>query len=418
MKKMRAIFLDYQSATPLLPEARAAMEPLWSDGFGNVSSLHRLGLEAREMIDHARAQIAAFIGADDPEEVYFTSTGTESCNWAIKGVAWANQRRGNHIIISATEHFAVLQSADWLARQGFSVTKIPVDAEGIVSPEDVRRAMTDKTILISIHQVNHELGTIEPLAEIGRIAAEYGIAFHTDAVAGAGWVPVRVRELGVSLLSLAPHRFYGPNGVGVLWCDRHTKFSPLIHGGFQEGGWRAGTENVPAIVGAGVAAEIAARELTRRTSHVARLQKKLAEGIFGRIQYLRLNGPPMGPHHAPHLLNLSIEFVEGEAMVLSLDMKGIAVASGSACVSKAQKISHVLTAIGCPPDLAQGSVLFSFGQDNADADIKEVLDTFPGIVTRLRGMSATWAEFQRGEIVPKTGTATGEPVGVEKSAGE
>lgn len=387
------IFLDHQSTTPLLPEARAAMEPWLGEKFGNASSLHRLGLEAREALDKARAQIAALIGADDPEEIYFTASGTESCNWALKGIAWANQRRGNQIIISATEHFAVLQTAEWLATQGFRVTKIPVDANGIVSTEELRRAITDKTILISIHHLNHEIGAIQPLAEIGALAAEQGIPLHTDAVASAGWIGIDVRALGVSLLSLAPHRFYGPKGVGVLWRDRNARLAPLIHGGFQERGQRSGTENVAAIVGTGVAAEIALRELPQRAAHAARLKKKLAEGILERVTHVRLHGRTGTT--APHLLNVSVEFVEGEAIVLSLDLKGICVASGSACVSKAQKLSHVLTAIGCPPDLAQGAVLFSLGKDNTDAEIETVLNVFPKVVERLRGMSPTWVESCR-----------------------
>ncbi len=396
---MPTIFLDHQSTTPLLPEALEAMQPWLGEKFGNASSLHQLGLEAREALDRARIQVAALLGADEPDEIFFTASGTESCNWALKGVAWGNQRRGNHMIISATEHFAVLQAAEWLATQGFCVTKLPVDSHGLVSPDDVRRAITDKTIIISIHHVNHEIGTIQLLAEIGRIAAEHGIAFHTDAVASAGWVPIDVREFGVNLLSIAPHRFYGPKGVGVLWRNRNVKLAPLLHGGFQERGQRSGTEDVAAIVGAGVAAEIAARELSSRSKTVARLRKKLADGIVNQIDHVRLNEQP--GTSAPHLLNVSVEFIEGEAMVLSLDIKGICVASGSACVSKAQKLSHVLTAIGCPADLAQGSVLFSLGKDNTDAEIETALDVFPKVVERLRGMSATWAEFQRGEITAK-----------------
>lgn len=395
---MPNINLDAQASTPVLPEVFAAMRPFFTEASGNPSSLHQHGLRARDAMAGAREQMAAFIGADSADDIIFTSDGTESANLAIKGVAFANQRRGKHIVVSAIEHPAVLGSVEWLEKQGFTCARVAVDACGRVSPEAVQAALTDDTILIAVHHVNHDLGTIEPVKAIGELAAERGIAFYVDAEASAGWLPVNVRALGASVLSFSPHKFYGPKGVGVLYRHRRARLEPMLHGGVQEGGRRAGLENVPAIVGAGVAAEIAMRELAKRIAHTARLQQRLWDGLKTRVPYLQFNGPAPGPERLTTNLHLSVEFTEGEGLLLMLDAQGIAVASGTSCVSKALKVSPVLAAIGLEPALAQGSILLSLGADSSEADVDGFLDVFPKVVTKLRGLSPLWDEFQRGQI--------------------
>ena len=395
---MPSVYLDHQAATPLLPEAFEAMRPYFTEHFGNASSLHSHGLRARDALAKAREQMAAFIGAESPEDILFTSDGTESANLAIKGAAYANQKRGNHIVLSAIEHPAVLRSVEFLETQGFTSTQVKVDANGLVNPAAVRDALTDQTILVAVHHVNHDIGAVEPVREIGGIAAERGIAFYVDTEASAGWLPVNVRELGATLLSFSPHRFYGPQGVGVLYRSRRARLTSILHGGTQEGGRRAGVENIPAIVGAGVAAEIAARDLPKRTAHVARLQRKLWEGLQAKIPHLKLNGPPLGPQRISTNLNLSAEFVEGEGLLLMLDARGIAVTSGMSCVSKSLKMSHVLSAMGLDQGLGQAAIMLSLGKDTTDADINYVVETLPSVVSKLRGMSPLWDEFQRGTV--------------------
>lgn len=395
---MRHVFLDHQSATPVLPEVFEAMKPYFTEAFGNASSLHQHGLRVRDALATARSRIAALINAESPDDIFFTSDGTESANLAVKGVAYANQRKGNHIVLAETEHPSVINSVEFLEKQGFTSTRVKVNKEGFINPEDVRAALTDKTILICVQQVNHDIGTIEPVKEIGKIAAERGIAFYVDAEASAGWLPIDVQAIGANLLSLSPHRFYGPKGVGVLYRNRRARLVSIIHGGVQEGGRRAGTENVPAIVGGGLAAEIALREMPRRIAHTARLQKRLWDGLKSRIPYIKLNGPEPGPDRITTNINISTEFIEGEGQLLMCDHHGIAVASGSSCVSKSLKISHVLAAIGLDHALAQGNIIMSLGQDNTDEDVDYVIESFVKIVDRLRGMSPMWEEFERGVI--------------------
>ena len=395
---MPQIYLDHQAATPLLPEALEAMRPFFTEGFGSASALHQLGLRARDALARAREQVAALLNAESSEEILFTSDGTESANLAVKGTAFANQRRGNHIVVSAIEHPAVLGSVEFLEKHGFTSTKVGVDAQGFVDPAEVRKALTDKTILVAVHLVNHDAGVIEPVREIGQLAAERGVAFFVDAEAGTGWMPIDVQDLGASLLAFSPHKLYGPKGVGVLYRNRRARLASVLHGGVQEGGLRAGAENVPAIVGAGVACEVAARELPRRAAYVAKLQRRLWDGLRERVPYVKLNGPEPGPRRIGTSLNVSVEFVEGEGLMLMLDTQGIAIASGTSCVSKALKVSHVLTAMGVPHTLAQGSILLSLGMDNTDADIDTVLETLPRIVEKLRAMSPLWDEFQQGLI--------------------
>jgi cysteine desulfurase len=389
---MRHVSLDHQSATPVLPEALAAMIPFLAETWGNPSSPHQHGLRARDALEAARAQAARLINAESPEEIIFTSDGTESANLAVKGACWAQQRRGNHIVVSRIEHPAVLNSAAFLEQQGFACSRVEVDARGFVDPESVRAAVTDKTILIAVHLVNQEIGTIEPIQEIASIAHEKGIPLFVDAEAAVGWMPVDARALGADLLSFSPHRFGGPKGVGVLYRHRRARLQPLLHGGDQEGGRRAGVENVPGIVGAGVAMEIAQRELPRRAAHCARLQKRLWDGLRAAVPRLTLNGPEPGPRRSPVNLNISTAGTEGEGQLLLLDTRGIAVASGSACVTKSLRASHVLEAIGLDPALAQAAIILSLGQDNTDEDIDYVLEVFPKVAEKLRAMSPSWKE--------------------------
>ncbi|HEY3863030.1 MAG TPA: cysteine desulfurase family protein [Verrucomicrobiae bacterium] len=389
---MRHVYLDHQSATPLLPEALEAMQPFLAGAFGNPSSPHQHGLRARDALEAARARVARFINAESPEEIIFTSDGTESANLAVKGGCLAQQRRGRHIVVSAIEHPSVLNSAAFLEKEGFTCERVAVDGEGFVDSASVRAAVNDKTILIAVHLVNHEIGVIEPIREIAAIAHEKGIPLYVDAEAAAGWLPVDARDLGADLLSFSPHRFFGPKGVGILYRHRRARLAPLLHGGGQEGGLRAGVENLAGIVGAGVAAEIARREMPRRAAHCARLQTRLWEGLRASVPRLTLNGPAPGPRRSPVNLNISAEGAEGEGQLLLLDTRGIAVASGSACVAKSLRASHVLEAIGLSPALAQAAIILSPGPDNTDEDIDYVLETFPKAAAKLRAMSPSWKE--------------------------
>ena len=395
---MRHVYLDHQSTTPVSPEVFEAMKPYFLEAFGNVSSLHQHGLRVRDAVAKARSQCAALINAESPEDIIFTSDGTESANLAIKGVAYANQRKGNHLVICETEHPSVINSIEFLEKQGFTCTRVKVDNEGFLNPEDIRAALTDKTILIAVHHVNHDIGTIEPVKEIGKIANEKGIPFYVDCEASAGWLPIDVKDWGANLVSFSPHRFYGPKGVGVLYRNRKARLISILHGGVQEGGRRSGTENVPAIVGGGLAAEIALREMPKWIAHTAKVQKRLWNGLKTKIPYIKLNGPEPGPKRISTSLNLSTEFIEGEGQLLLCDMNGIAVASGSSCVSKSLKVSHVLSAIGLDHALAQGNIIMSLGKDNTEEDVDYVIEVFEKIVIKLRGMSPMWDEFERGVI--------------------
>src|SRR5271170_1172045 len=395
----RSVYLDHQTTTPVLEEALQAMLPYFREVYGSPSSLHRYGLQVREGLKKAREQLAALINAESEEDLIITSGGTESSNLAIKGFADANVRtKGNHIVVSAIEHPSVMNSVEYLTKHGFEVTQVPVDTIGRINPEDVRAAITPKTALVCVHLVNHDIGTIQPVKEIAKITKEKGIALYCDALAAAGWHPIDVQDLGVQLLTLSAHRFYGPKGVGLLYRNRKARVTSHIHGGVQEGGRRAGTEDVPAIVGAGVAAEIAVRDMPQRVEHVAKLQKRLYDGLWKHIQYIKLNGPEPGPLRICNTLNLSTEFIEGEGQLLLLDHQGIAVASGSSCVSKSLKVSHVLSAIKLDHALAQGNIIMSLGKDNTADEVDYVIETFPKIVDKLRNMSPMWKEFEEGVI--------------------
>jgi len=362
-----------------------AMLPYFREHYGNPSSIHRLGEEPLRAVGEARQRVASLLGAAAPEEIYFTSCGTEANNWAIKGTVWKKQDKGRHVIISSVEHFSVLYVANTLERWGFEVTRLPVDRYGQVDPEEVRKAIRKDTILVSIMHSTPEVGTLQPIREIAGITQEAGVVFHTDAVGSVGRVPVNVRELGVDLLSCSADQFYGPRGVGALYMRRGTPTQRLLDGGAQEDGRRGGTENVPAIVGMGVAAEIAQRDLDVNMAHGRAMAERLRNGLSGRIGELHWNGHPT--ERLPGFVSVSVEYVEGEAMLLFMDAEGIAVASGSACTSVSLKASHVLTSMGIPPDLAQGSILFSMGRGTTAEEVDYVVEKFPPIVERLRNMS-------------------------------
>lgn len=397
----RRVYLDYQATTPLRREVVDAMRPWLTESFGNPSSLHQSGLKARDAMATARAQMASMINAASTEEIIFTSGGTEAANLAVKGVAYASQRRGNHIVVSEIEHPSVLNSAAFLERHGFTCTRIAVSDRGFVDPEQVRAAMTPRTILICVHLVNHDIGTIEPIAQISGIAAEKGVPLFVDAVAAGGWLPIDVQVLGAQLLSVSPHRFYGPKGVGALYRNRRAPLTAVAHGGSQEGGIRAGTENVPAIVGAGVAAEIAAAELPQRVVHTRELQKRLWHGLKAAVPHIKLNGPEPGSERIMTNLNVSVEFVEAEGLALALDMQGIAIAAGPSCISKSLGISPVLTAIGLDISLARGSVILSLASEVSESDIDHAVNVFAKVTERLREMSPAWDEFKQGRIASR-----------------
>ncbi len=387
---MRRVYLDNASTTPLAPEVRQAMLPYLGEVYGNPSSLHEWGATARDAVESAREKVARLIGAE-AEEIIFTSSGSESNNFAIKGLALAGQGKGKHIVISAIEHFSVLNSARTMEKLGFELTLVPVDKYGLVSPEEVRRSLRKDTILVSIMHANGEVGTIQPIEEISRITREAGVVFHTDAVASAGTIPVDIKKLGVDALSLAGNQFYGPKGIGALWVRKGVRIIPLIDGGVQEGGRRAGTEDVPAIVGLSRAAELAMEKTTVRMGHLAKLRDRLLGELPKKIDHVVITGhlKTRLPGHA----SFCIRFIEGESMLMLLDSRGIAVSSGSACTSRALKASHVLIAMGLSHEIAQGSLLFSFGIDSSEEDVEYVLEVLPGIVDRLRQMSPLYAKF-------------------------
>ena len=390
---MRKVYLDNASTTPLLPEVRQAMMPFLDEIFGNPSSLHDWGDAARQAVEVAQAQVAQLIGAD-AEEIIFTGSGTESNNFAIKGLVLAQQAKGKHVVLSAIEHFSVLHSARTLEKRGFELTLIPVDKYGVVDPEDIRKSLRKDTVLVSVMHANGEVGTIEPIEQIAKITRESNVVFHTDAVATAGTISVNVRELGVDALSLAGNQFYGPKGVGALWVRKGLRIMPLLDGGVQEGGRRAGTENVPAIVGLGKAAELATANIAARIERLTPLRDRLLAGLPGKVDHVVVTGHPQ--NRLPGNASFCVEFIEGESMLMLLNSKGVAVSSGSACTSRALKASHVLIAMGIPHELAQSSLLFSFGIDNTPEDIDYVLEVMPDIVDKLRQMSPLYAKFIKG----------------------
>lgn len=380
---MKKIYMDHVATNPLHPEVLDAMLPYFKENYGNPLSLYEPGIKAREAIENAREQTAGLINAKS-KEIIFTASGAESNNFAIKGIALALQNKGKHIIVSKVEHHSILNSARFLEKQGFAVTYLPVDNYGLVDPAAVEKAITDETILISIIHASPEIGTIEPIAEIGKIAQARGIFFHTDGVASVGNIPVDVNALNVNLMTFAAHQFYGPKGAAALYVKEGTRIVPLIYGGIQEGGRRAGTENVPAIVGMGKAAEITKRDLQKRIDHITPLRDSIIDKSL-QIKNLILTGHPNQrlPGHASFV----VEYIEGEAMLMMLAIKGIYSASGSACSSKALKSSPVLISIGVPVHLAQGSVVFTLGEGTTEDDINYFNEAFPQAISRLREIS-------------------------------
>jgi len=388
---MKKVYLDHSATSPVLPEVREAMLPYLGEIFGNPSSMHDWGDSSREAIDKAREQVAVLIGASEPDEIIFTSSGTESNNLAIKGLAAAKQTKGRHIIISAIEHFSVMNSAKTLEKSGFQISIVPVDKNGAVNPDDVRNSIRPDTILISIMHANGEVGTIEPIQEISKITREKKIVFHTDAIATCGTIPVNVKDLGVDALSLAGNQFYGPKGSGALWVRRGVRIIPLLDGGVQEGGRRAGTENVPAIVGMGKAAELAAANIHDRVKRLIPMRDTLLQQLPPKIGHMIVTGHP--EKRLPGLASFCVEFIEGESMLMLLNSQGIAVSSGSSCTSRALKASHVLIAMGLSHEIAQGSILFTMGIGNSSEDMDYVLEIMPPIVQRLREMSPLYSKY-------------------------
>jgi cysteine desulfurase len=381
---LNRIYLDNAATTPLSPEVLEAMMPYLTGRYGNASSIYDTGRDARRAIDDARKQVAGLIGAKT-NEIHFTSGGTESDNWALKGIAFARRSKGNHIITSAIEHHAVLETARWLETEGFDVTYLPVSASGIVNPEDVKNAIKDRTILISIMAANNEIGTLQPVEAIGAIAREHKIPFHSDAVQAAGAIGVDVNAWQVDLLSLSGHKFHGPKGTGALYVRSGTRILPLLHGGAQERNRRAGTENVAGIVGLGKAAERAGMMMDENAEKITRLRNILIDGITGAIPHVRLNGDRT--NRLPNNANLSFRYIEGEALLLHLDLNGIAASSGSACASGSLEPSHVLLGMGLAAEDAHSSLRFTLSEATTHEEINTVLAILPGIVDKLRAMS-------------------------------
>ena len=383
------IYMDNAATTPIKREVLEAMMPYFTDKYGNPSSIYSIGGQSRNAIERAREKVSKVFNAK-PQEIFFTSCGSESDNWAIKGIAYANRKRGNHIITSKIEHHAVLHTCQYLEKQGFRVTYLDVDEYGFINLDQLKESIRDDTILISIMFANNEIGTIQPIAEIGKIAKEKGIYFHTDAVQAIGNVKIDVNELNIDLLSLSAHKFYGPKGIGALYIRQGVKIDPLISGGAQERNRRAGTENVPYIVGLGKAIELACENIDEHNEKLTKLRKRLIKGIFDNIDYVRLNGDD--EKRLPGNANFCFRFIEGESILLSLDMEGIAGSSGSACTSGSLDPSHVLLAIGLPHEIAHGSLRLTLGDFNTEEDVDYVVEKLTEIVARLRAMSPLYDE--------------------------
>ena len=381
---MSKVYLDYAATTAAHPEVIQAMLPYFGEKYGNASSLHSFGQEARSAIEKARTTIAGFINAA-PEEVIFTSGGTESDNSAILGIAYANQERGDHIITSSIEHHAVIESCHFLEKRGFKVTYLPVDKYGMVNPDDVKKALTSRTMLVTIMHASNEVGTIQPIAEIGKITRAAGVYFHTDAVQTFGHLPIDVRELNVDLLSVSGHKLCGPKGIGILFIRKGTRLAPFMLGGGQEDGRRGSTYNTPGIVGLGKAVEIAKRDIGEEGMRLSSLRDQLITGLQSQIDLVKLNGHPT--KRLPNNVNISLAYVEGEATLLTLDFEGICASTGSACSSESMEPSHVLTAMCIPAEEARCSIRFSLGKWTSQADIDKVLEVMPRIMDKLRSMS-------------------------------
>ncbi len=388
MTALKKIYFDHNATTPVHEEVFEAMLPYLKDDWGNPSSIHWAGRGPKKAVEEAREKIAKLLNCATLE-VIFTSSGTESDNHAIKGLAYARRDKGNHIITTRVEHPAVLNTVKHLAKEGFEATYLNVDSDGMIDLDELKGAITPKTILITVMFANNETGVIFPVEEIGNIAKERGITFHTDAVQAAGKVPIDSQRLNADLLSISGHKLYGPKGVGMLFARRGVRLVPLIHGGHHERNRRGGTENVAGVVGLGKACEIAARDMARETEEMLKLRERLEKGLLGKIPHVKVNGHI--EKRLPNTANLSFEFVEGESLLLNLDMKGIAASSGSACTSGSLEPSHVLLAMGSTPELSHGSVRFSLGRSNTVEDIDFLIETMPPIVERMRSMSPLYA---------------------------
>ncbi|PKM80918.1 MAG: cysteine desulfurase NifS [Firmicutes bacterium HGW-Firmicutes-14] len=385
---MKKIYMDHSATTRTDNDVATFMVKYMTETYGNPSSVHSFGREARKAVDEAREKVAQAIGAQ-PDEIIFTSGGTEADNLAVRGVAYANRKRGNHIITSSIEHHAVLDTCKSLEREGFEVTYLPVDEYGMVRTEDLKNAITDRTILVSIMHANNEVGTIQPIKEIGAIARGKGIPLHSDTVQSIGKIPVDVNELNIDLLAISAHKFYGPKGIGCLYMRKGVRMLPVTFGGSQERKRRPGTLNVPGIAGLGLAIEKAAVSVGEQAPYQARLRDRMIKGIMEKIDYVKLNGHPA--ERLPNNVNLSFQFIEGESLLLSLDMKGVAASSGSACTSGSLDPSHVLLAMGLSHEIAHGSLRLTLGKENTEEEADYVIEVLPEIVKRLRAMSPLYA---------------------------
>lgn len=380
----KRIYMDYSATTPMKKEVLDAMMPYMTEHYGNASSVHSFGRDAKNAINTSREKIAKTLGANR-EEVYFTAGGTESDNWAIKGIAKSMKKKGNHIITSKVEHHAVLHTCETLEKEGYEVTYLDVDEYGMINLDDLKVAIKDTTILISIMFINNEIGTKQPVKEIGAIAKEHGVLFHTDAVQAYGNTPIDVNELNIDLLSISSHKIYGPKGIGAMYVRRGVRIGPFIDGGAQERKRRAGTENVPGIVGFAKAAELAIQNMDEHIEKLTSLRERLRDGIMGKIPYAKYNGHPTERH--PGNVNICFEFIEGESLLLSLDLIGVAASSGSACTSGSLDPSHVLMSIGLTHEIAHGSLRLTIGDFTTEEDVDYVIEHLVGIVDRLRQMS-------------------------------
>lgn len=388
------VYLDYAATTFTAPEVVSAMAPYFTQSFGNPSSIYSFSEENRRAIAESRQKVADVIGASR-DEIYFTSGGTEADNWALKGVAWRNRARGNHVITTRIEHHAVLYAAKFLQENGFEVTFLDVDPEGRVRPEDVAKALTDRTILVSVMFANNEIGTIQPVAKIGALCRERGVPFHTDAVQAVAHVPIDVKAMNIDLLSMSAHKFYGPKGVGALYVRKGIRIENLIHGGGQERGRRATTENVAGIVGLGAAIELTSSRMRESSARIAALRDMLIDGVMKSIPYAKLNGAPSG-ERLPNNANFSFIGIEGETLLLDLDREGVYASTGSACSSGSLDPSHVLMAIGLTHEQAHGSLRMTLGEETTEDHVRHVLEILPRIVKRRREMSPLWEDFLKG----------------------
>ncbi|AOR23182.1 cysteine desulfurase NifS [Clostridium taeniosporum] len=392
---MRNVYMDYAATTYVKPEVLEEMLPYFTQQFGNPSSFYGISRTTKMAIDESREKVAKALNCD-VSEVYFTGGGSEADNWAIKGIASAHKNKGNHIITTKVEHHAVLHTCQYLEKLGFEVTYLDVDEEGFINLEDLKNAITDKTILVSIMFANNEIGTIQPIKEIGEICKEKNIYFHTDAVQAIGNAQIDVKEMNIDMLSLAGHKIYGPKGIGVLYIKKGIRIDNLIHGGGQERGRRAGTENIASIVGIGKAIELATTNLEQHIKKMSELRDRLIDGLL-KIPYAYLNGP-RGDKRLPSNVNVRFRFIEGESILLSLDFEGICASSGSACTSGSLDPSHVLLAIGLPHEEAHGSLRLTLGDGSTVEDVDYVIETLPPIIERLRNMSPLWEDFlKKGE---------------------